>query len=162
MGVAGIGLQADGREQDRHSLAALPAVADSVDGQRLADDRSDRPTRIERGVRILEDDLHFAPSGAHRRPRQSAKIPALETYPALRRLDQPQDQARQRRFAATRLADDAKGLAPVEAQAHTVHGLNPARPALGREVLGQSVDFEQRPGPRVCAANARGFQQATR
>ena len=54
-------------KQIRHldTLAALLAILhDAVHFQRLADDITDRHAGIERGVRILKDDLHVAPHQA--------------------------------------------------------------------------------------------------
>jgi hypothetical protein len=50
-----------------HHLGDAPAPLgprpDSVDAQRLRDDRPDRTARVQRGIRILEDHLHLAANG---------------------------------------------------------------------------------------------------
>ena len=74
-----------------HGLAVLRQI---VDGQRLADDRADRHARIERGVRILEDDLHVAAERAQRaRPSAVTSAPLNQTSPELgsisRRMQRP-------------------------------------------------------------------------
>jgi hypothetical protein len=43
-----------------HAPAALGSRPDSVDAQRLCDDRPNGPARVQRGIRILEDHLHLA------------------------------------------------------------------------------------------------------
>ena len=60
-------LQADGLEQlDDPLLGSRRDLGKPVDHQRLADDRADRHARVERGVRVLEDDLHVAAQRAQR------------------------------------------------------------------------------------------------
>src|SRR3546814_5098147 len=59
------GAQADAIEELRDHLLALLRSRDTVDEQRLADDIADRHARIQRRVRVLEDDLHLAAEGAH-------------------------------------------------------------------------------------------------
>ena len=44
---------------------------DPVDGEGLPDDRADRPPGVERGVGILEDDLHPPAQRAERRLRET-------------------------------------------------------------------------------------------
>jgi hypothetical protein len=62
--------------------------------QRLADDRAHRHARVQRGVRVLEDDLHVA------RSARSSSLPAVVTLLAVEAdlafggLDQAQDAAR--------------------------------------------------------------------
>ena len=48
-----------------------PAVPSAVEPERLADDVADRHARVERGERVLEDDLHVAPQAAQLAPRQA-------------------------------------------------------------------------------------------
>ena len=62
-----LGAQADAGEQPLHPLAPLgPGHAGEV-AQRLGDDLARRQARVERGVRVLEDDLQvLAGAGASR------------------------------------------------------------------------------------------------
>ena len=56
-----IGMEPDGFEELDNSLHELTAgVHEAVNGQGLAYDRADRHARIERGIRILKNDLHVA------------------------------------------------------------------------------------------------------
>ncbi len=81
------------------------------DGQRLGDDVADRHARIERGDRILEDDLHVAARGAHLLVGKIEKIAALPQDAAFLRFQQPQDGAAERGLAAAGFADDAERAA---------------------------------------------------
>ena len=68
-----VGLQADRLEQLHDAVFhRLLRRRELVDGERLADDRADLQPRIERGVGILEDDLHVAAQRAQRRRRPCA------------------------------------------------------------------------------------------
>ncbi len=60
-----LGAQADGLEQLEDALLALGLGADAVDAQRLADDVAHAHARVQRGVRVLEDDLHVAAQALH-------------------------------------------------------------------------------------------------
>ena len=63
--------------------------------QRLADDVAGRHARIERGVRVLEDDLHLrAGSGRSSALLSAGDVRAVEPDRAAGRLDQPQQGAR--------------------------------------------------------------------
>jgi hypothetical protein len=64
--VAVLGAEADGPQQLGDALLALRAV-DVVDPQGLGDDLAHRHARVQRRVRILEDDLDLTPHRAHRR-----------------------------------------------------------------------------------------------
>ena len=56
-------LEADQVHHPRDLAAALAGVAEAVDAQPLADAVADRRARVERRVRVLEDDLHPPPVG---------------------------------------------------------------------------------------------------
>ena len=127
-----VGAEADGLEQFDDALLELaPGLREPVDDQRLADDRADRHARIERGVGVLEDDLHVARQRPQLGRRLSASdVAALEPDLARSRLDQAQDAAAGRRLAAARLADQAQRLAGSNLEADPVdrmHLLDAAR-----------------------------------
>jgi hypothetical protein len=89
-----VGREADRLEQlDDPRLELGPALRQLVDDQRLADDRADRHARIERGVRVLEDDLHVARQRAQLVLAGPGDVLALEPDLARGRLDQAQDAA---------------------------------------------------------------------
>jgi hypothetical protein len=128
---------------------AAPALGHDVlvDLERLADDVTDRHPRVERGVRVLEDDLDVATHPAHLLARRPAPVGTLEDHLAGRRLLEPHEQPAERGLAATRLADDAEGLALVQVEAHPVDGPDlPGDPAQDtpsdRVVLDQVLGAE--------------------
>ncbi len=92
--------------------------------QRLADDGADGEPRIERGVRVLEDDLHVAPQRAQCLAAQPSDVGTLEPDFARTRLDQPQDAAAGGRLAAARFADQPQRLALADVEAHAVDGMD--------------------------------------
>src|SRR5262245_39142729 len=53
--VGGLPRQPDHGEQFANALCALARCADAMDLQRLADDGANSHTRVEAGVRVLED-----------------------------------------------------------------------------------------------------------
>ena len=113
-----------------------------MDAQPLADAVADRRARVERRVRVLEDDLHPPPVGLQRGALERGDVRAVEDDRAGRRVDEPQQQPADGRLAAARLADEAERLAAPDLEAHAVDGLDLAdRPlqdaARDREVLDQ-------------------------
>ena len=60
-----LGAEADGAQQLVDAAAALPSLVQAVDAQRLGDDLAHRHARVQRRVRILEDDLQLAAHVAH-------------------------------------------------------------------------------------------------
>ena len=71
-----------------------------MDSQPLADDFAHPHARVERGVGVLEDDLHAAAHVAHLGIAEGEDVPPLEFDAAAGRLDQTQDAAPERRLAA--------------------------------------------------------------
>ena len=128
------------------ALIGLPLAA-SMDHHRLGDDRLHRHPRVQRRVRVLEDDLHLLTQRPDGAARLGQHLLAPELHRARRRRDQPQDQATGGRLAATRLADDAQRLALVHRQRHARHGLDGRdlmleEPGADRELLHQVGDLE--------------------
>src|SRR5205807_2043413 len=145
-----VGIEPDGFEQfDDPVLELAPAFREVMDDQRFADDRADGHARVERSVGILEDDLHVAAQRAQRAAGQGGDVLAVEPDLAGGRLDQPQDAAPGGRFAATRFADEAQGLAGIDLEARPIDRMHPLdlareQPALHRVVLDQLPDAQQR------------------
>ena len=142
-----VGAQAHRLEQlDDARFELLPRLRQLVDDQRLADDRAHRHARIQRRVRILEDDLHVARERTQlvfARPRDAL---AFEPDLARGRLDQAQDAAPRRALAAARFADNAERFAGGQIEAHAVDRMNlldrAAEPAaLDREALDEIADL---------------------
>src|SRR5450759_4409172 len=73
-----LGAEPDGLEQLEDALLALGLGADVVDLERLADDVAHAHARVQRGVRVLEDDLHVAAQPLHLGPRGGHDVDALE------------------------------------------------------------------------------------
>ena len=141
-------VEADDVEQLADPDAAVAARADPVHDQRLADDVADRHPRVERRVRVLEDDLHLAPHLAERfRPSSVSSMPSNFTEPEVG-FEKLQDAVASRRLARAGLADEAERLAGLDLEADTVDRLHLAdlaldqKPFLDREVLVEVLDLE--------------------
>jgi hypothetical protein len=80
-----IGAQADGLQQIDHALfELLLGFGQLIDDQRLADDRADIHARIERGVRVLKDDLDVAAQDARSSaPSDRTSLPSKWISPPL-------------------------------------------------------------------------------
>src|SRR5258705_9625987 len=94
-----------------------------MDPHRLEQDLAHREARIERGVRILKNDLDpgFIAPGVLRGKRQ--QVPPLEQYLAAGCLVQTHEQQPKGRLARPRLPDDAQGLALRELERGAPDGL---------------------------------------
>ena len=136
----------------RDLRVALLGRAQPVDAQPLADAVPDRRARVERRVRVLEDDLHPAAEGPQRRRRRACVMssPSKRMVPAVG-LDEAQDEAADRGLAAARLAHQAQRLAAPDDEVHAVDGPDLRDRALEHaapdgEGLGQAADLDQRLG----------------
>ena len=127
-----------------------------MDGERLGDDPGHGHARIERGERILEDDLHVAPPPPERGGIERQDVFAIERDASRGRLDEPEEEARQGRLAASRFPHNAQRLALLERQADAVDGARNAAAAARLVVLDQILGDEERAG------HGTGFQQAAR
>ena len=100
-----------GLERGHDLRLALGSGCRSVDDQRLGHEVTDRLLRVERLVRVLEDDLDPPPvrqrAGSHRR----ADVVALEMMRPAGLAGQLDHDAPGRRLAAARLADQGEHLA---------------------------------------------------
>ena len=93
-----------------------------VDGDGLADDLGDGHARVERSEGILEDDLHLAAGVAQGAGVQCGQLLAVVADTAAGGFDKAQQEAAEGAFAATALANQAEGLARLNAEADIVHG----------------------------------------
>src|SRR5664280_2346013 len=124
-------------------------VPQSMDVERLGDRLADRHPWVERGERVLEDDLDVPPDVAHRSGAQAHQLLSVEPDGARRGLDQLQDRPPGGGLAASRLTHEAEGLGPVDVEADTAHGMDVAhlaadeRPAPLGVVLDQVGDRQQ-------------------
>jgi hypothetical protein len=116
-----------------------------VNAQRLCDDLAHRHTGIQRRIRVLEDELNLATELAKLAPGEIGDVVTPEGDFPVRGIEQARDAASHSGFTATRLPNNAKGLASFEGEIDPVHGLDltdlsPDEPGLDREVLPQSLD----------------------
>lgn len=78
---------------------------------------------IERGVRILKDDLGVLPEAKQlRAPPQRRDALSVELDAARRHLQQAHEHAARRGFAASALADKAEGFALADMEADVIDG----------------------------------------
>ena len=131
------------------STRCLPAPARvlAVDAQRLADDVVHRHPRIQRRIRILEDDLHLAAHVAHLTPVQMGDVPPVEDDRPGGRLDELDQRPGERRLATAGLTDEAERLPRLDREIDAVDGMDLADGALqeagaDREVLDEPFDLE--------------------
>src|SRR5205814_10214226 len=123
--------------------------------------------RVERAIRVLEHHLEVTPRRAQRRRRQPVEILAAEEDAAgIGRL-QRHGEARQRRLAGTRLADDAEAAAGFQHEADAAQRGDfvrpPPRQRAGAPVAAdQPLEGEQRrtQAPTSTRAASRRMQAA--
>ena len=143
--VGKIRVEAAHRQQLAHPIgAAARVLLDAVHHHRLADDRADLLARIERAVRVLEDDLDAAAQGDQFAAVEPGDIDAVIEDFTGGRLFETQDTAAHRRFAAAALADKSEGLAALDRQIDAVDRLHVTDMAARDHSLG---DREVHPQP---------------
>src|SRR5205823_13123660 len=107
--------QADEVEQLADSSPARGRVElRLVNAQRLLDRLLDRAAAVQRGERILEDDLHLPAQPPKLAGRQRRDVDAVEEDAPGRRPIEPQQEACERGLAGAGLADEAEGLAAAD------------------------------------------------
>src|SRR5204863_8319400 len=116
--------QPDAREQRRDLLATFFASPDAVDLERLAHDVARRHARVERGKRVLEDDLHLAAIGPHLGLAETDDLATLDLHRTGGGLDRAQHRAAGRGLAAARLAHQPQRLALADREAHAIDGID--------------------------------------
>ena len=94
------GVEPDMLDEFVDTPAAGRAAPEAVHPERLVDEVVHRHPRIEREVRILEDDLQPAPEPPHSPPVVVGDVLAAKQDPPGRRLQEAQDQACRCRLAA--------------------------------------------------------------
>src|SRR5262249_10090455 len=117
----GVRGQTDELEQRSHPGAPFLARPDAVDREPLPDDARDPHPRVERSVRVLEDDLHRATYGAQLARPELQERAALEPHVARRGLEEAQDQPSQGGFSAAGLSDETERLAGRDREGNAVH-----------------------------------------
>ncbi len=117
--------------------------------ERFFDDVADAHARVERGVRILEDDLHLATRLAQAIAGEAQHVFPLKANFSRCRFDEPQDAAAGGRLATAGFTDQAERFAGIDREADPVDGANGCRPSPAekplrtREFLHQIPDLEQ-------------------
>ena len=135
--VAGgrVSVEANGGKSLEDACAAGSAVESTlVDGQRLADDAFDAEARVQRGERVLKDELNVAAQGAKRGAAGGEKITAEEVDAAGIGLEETREESSERSLAGAGFADDGEGFAGEEVERDVVHG--PAAGGVGGERAG--------------------------
>ena len=110
------------RQQLVHPRIAPRRIGlDPVHHHRLAEDRADLLARVQRAVRVLEDDLDLPAQRHQLLAPELGDIDAVIADFAGGRLFETQDAAAHRGFAAAALADEAQCLAAADRQIDPVH-----------------------------------------
>jgi hypothetical protein len=127
-----------------HARPPLRPPADPVHLERLLENFPNRHPRIERGERVLEDDLHALPEPPQRLALKLRDVLSAEPDRPRGRRNEPEHEPRRRRFPAPRFAHQRQRLPPLEREGNPVHRTHHAKPprqqhpALHRKILGQA------------------------
>ena len=127
---------------DMDAPVALVRVLDAGNHQRLGDDVADPAARIERGNRVLEDQLHAPAHQPQRIALHLREVLAVEPHPTRGRSAQLQYGAAERRFPATGFADQTERFAAGDLQGDAGHGVNDF--GACRIFHDEIIDIEQR------------------
>src|SRR5437764_2832333 len=95
-------------KQLTHPRVGGGSFGELVNGEAFADDRTDGHPRIERGDRVLEDDLHLTANCAQLRRSHRADVAPLELDLAGSRLQQAENAAARGRLAGSRFTEDTQ------------------------------------------------------
>jgi hypothetical protein len=125
----------------------LASLVQVVHAQRLGDDLANRHAGVQRRIGILEDDLQLAAHLAHAPAREARDVLTVEDDLALRRLEELDHRAAERRLPAAGLADQTERLPCPQREVDAVDGMHLAHPPLedarrDREVLEETLDAE--------------------
>ena len=132
--IADILRQADAVHRLARPPEAIGAVALARQFQRLQHGGEDRHPRVQRGVRVLEDDLVVAAVALELPARESQRIDAIMQDGARARLQQEHQRAADRGLARSGFADDAKRLAAADVKIDAVDRLDGGAPIAGLEL----------------------------
>src|SRR5581483_3028194 len=111
-----------------------PRGRDAVDAERVADRLLQRHRRVQRRVRVLEDDLHAPPQPAELALGQADDLAPLEAHAAGGGGNEAEERTAERRLAASRLADQPEHLPLAQVEGDVVHRLHPTRLASNQAV----------------------------
>ena len=147
------GGKADRAEQLDHPVQPLGRVADlSVRTERMGYGLQDGVAGIQRGERILEDQLHLAAGPAQLLPLEIEEVGAVEFDRSLVGAFESEEQPAHRRFARPALADQPQRLPGADGQADIVAGPDDRGGA-------QQGNVPQRSGKRVVLLEPRDGDQ---
>src|SRR5450631_982709 len=113
-------------EQFGDALLLFAAGRQTVHAERLTDDIASRHARIERGKRVLEDDLHRTPMRTQFGFSEIGDVAAVDPDAAPGWLNEAQDAPRDRRFAATGFADKPERFSDANRKTDAVHRMHGA------------------------------------
>ena len=113
----------------------LPAHLRVMDLEGLRQDLVNGLSGVQRGVGILENDLHLAADGAHILAAQGRQLRALEGDRAGSGLDQVQHQPPGGGLAAAGLTHHTQGLTPENLEGNIVYGLDGLVLVSGGEIF---------------------------
>ncbi len=129
-------------EQLGDPLTRFASGRQPVNAERLADDIASRHARVQRSERILEDDLHRTSMRTQVGLAEMGDIQAIEPDAAAGRLDEAQDAARHRRFAAAGLPDKPEGFSDTNREADAVHRMHGAD-AAAKDAASHRIVFDE-------------------
>ncbi len=151
MGVA-LGVlrtQPDDLQQLHHTILDFCIrLAKTMELDDLGKHAADGDTRVERGIGILEDDLHLAAKIAQIVACHRRHFPSFELYRAGGRIHEPENRAPRRGLATAGFPHQSQGLPLADSEADIVDSLDLSdclaeKPALYREVFLEPRDFEK-------------------
>ena len=134
--------EADPLQQRADLTVQRLAPRQTVYLERLADNRADRHTRIQRAIRVLEDHLHLLPGLTHLCSRELAEVSALEKHLTTGGFDEPQERPADCGFATARLADQTKRFSGLNSKRYLIHRLDPGRDAREDSAANRKVFLE--------------------
>ena len=132
----------DGVHQRLDMLFAFGGIGVHVeDNQGLRDDVFHGHARVERGIGVLEDDLHLLAALLEGCGVHFGDVPAVKVNLALSRFEKMQDGAPKRAFSAPGFTDDAECMTAFNGKIDIVDGVQHALGCF--EVFFQMPDFQQ-------------------
>ena len=143
MGVAPhvVGFEPNLLKQGGNPLGAAAGGADAVGEKPLGNDVANPHPRVQRSHRVLEDDLHAPPHGAHPRSIELPEDFPVEDHAARRWLNQAQNGAAEGGLAGARLANKPHDGPLGNIETHILNGVH--GPPVAGEDFGHSLDRHQ-------------------
>src|SRR6185369_8756971 len=144
-----IRIKPDASQQCGHAIAAFTLRALMMNYERLANDVADLHARIQRGVRILKNDLHLAPGLAQFFFVERENVSTFEVDVTRSRFNQTQQAAPDCRLAATRFTNETQRLTSKDLKRHAIDRAHYVGRSFNRKVFDQTSNFDQRVA-RLC------------